>query len=108
MKSKEHIDRLVEETLESVSNRNKVKVPPFFKDKALQRMAQPAIEEKEGLRYLDWFTPNYQAAALICFVILNSAVLLSYTSDDYSEHIENFAEVYGLSETDTESYLYQN
>ncbi|MFT6370311.1 MAG: hypothetical protein ACJAWH_001394, partial [Maribacter sp.] len=28
--------------------------------------------------------------------------------DSYNDNVENFAEVYGLSETDTDSYLYQN
>ncbi len=57
-----------------------------------------------------WNAPYYiiLGEALICFVLLNTIALLYNTSDSYSENVENFAEVYGLSETDTDSYLYQN
>ncbi len=108
MENRRNIDRLVEETLNSVSNIDTVKTPPFFKDKVLNRMAQQDAEKAEGVRFLDWFTPKYQAAALICFVLLNTIALLYNTSDSYGENVEIFAEVYGLSETDTDSYLYQN
>jgi hypothetical protein len=108
MENKRNIDRLVEETLNSVSNIDTVKTPPFFKDKVLNRMVQQDTEKAEGGRFLYWFTLKYQAAALICFVLLNTIALLYNTSDSYSENIENFAEVYALSETDTDSYLYQN
>ncbi len=109
MKNKPNIDQLVEDTLASVSSIGTVKSPPFFKEKVLNLMAQQDIEKTEGVRYLDWFTPRYQAAALVCFVVLNAFALLSYNSDSsYGENVENFAEVYGLSETTTDSYLYQN
>ncbi|MFS4492181.1 hypothetical protein [Maribacter sp. 2308TA10-17] len=109
MKNRPNIDQLVEDALDSVSNIDTAKTPPFFKEKVLNRMAQQDVEKAEGVRYLNWFTPRYQAAALLCFVILNAFALLSYNSDsDYGENVENFAEVYGLSETTTDSYLYQN
>lgn len=108
MESKKNINQLVDETLQSVSGIETVKTPPFFKDKVLKQMAKGRVENEEGLGYLNWFTQKYQAAALICFVMLNAAALLSYTSDDYSENVDNFAEVYGLSETDSDLYLYQN
>lgn len=109
MKNKSTIDQLIEDALDSASSIEAVKPSPFFKDKVLNRMAQQDVESVEGIRYLNWFTPRYQAAALICFVVLNAVALLSYsTENDYSENVENFAEVYGLSETNTDSYLYQN
>ena len=108
MDNKKNIDRLVEETLESVSSIDAAKTPPFFKDKVLNRMAQNRVETEEGIAILNWFTPKFQAAALICFVVLNAFAFLSYSTDSYSENVENFAEVYGLSETDTDSYLYKN
>lgn len=107
MDTKKNIDRLVEETLESVSNIDVVKTPPFFKDKVLNRMAQKSGKEKEGVRYVDWFTPRFQAASLICFIVVNAYALLYNSAGSYSENLENFAEVYGLSETDTDSYFYQ-
>ena len=108
MESKENIDRLVEETLDSASDIRPVKTPPFFKEKVLNKMAQANIEE-DGVRYLNWLTPRYQAAILIALVIVNIVALLSNTTDNkYVENVENFAEVYGLSETHTDSYFYQN
>lgn len=108
MNNKKNIDRLVDETLESVSSIDAVKAPPFFKDKVLNRMAQKVDENKVGVRYLNWFTPQLQAAALVCFIAVNAYAMLYNSGDSYSENVENFAEVYGLSETDTDSYLYQN
>jgi len=108
MKSKRNIDQLVEQTLDSASSVEAVKAPPFFKDKVLNRMAQITAEGQENSDILGWFTPKFQAAALICFVVLNGYALLSYATNSYGENVENFAEVYGLSETDTDSYLYQN
>lgn len=109
MEHKENIDRLVKETLDSASSIKSVKTPPFLKEKVLNRMAQTNISENDGIRYLNWLTPGYQAAILIILVIINAIALLSRISDNkYVKNIENFVEVYGLSETDTDSYLYQN
>lgn len=106
MDAKKNINQLVEETLDSVSSIDAVKAPPFFKDKVLNRMAQKADENSEGVRYLNWFTPQFQAAALICFVLVNAYVLFNNSTDSYRDNVDNFAEVYGLSETDSD--LYQN
>ena len=105
MDSKKNIDRLVEETLESVSRIDAVKTPPFFKDKVLNRMTQKEVAKQEGIVIMNWFTPKLQAAALICFVILNAYAFLANSTDSYGENVENFAEVYGLSVSDTDSYL---
>ena len=108
MESKRNMDRLVEETLNSVSGIKPVKTPPFFKDKVLNSMAQSAIKKEELLPIFNWFTPKFQAAVLVCFVVINTAAVLSYTTDTYGENVKDFAEVYGLTETETGSYLYQN
>ncbi|MGB5819909.1 MAG: hypothetical protein WBG90_10540 [Saonia sp.] len=109
MESKSNIDRLVEETLDSVSGIKAVKTPPFFKDKVLNKMVQRNMEKEDGASYFNWLTPRYQAVILIALVISNTVALLSNTMDNkYVEKVENFAEVYGLSETDKDSYFYQN
>jgi hypothetical protein len=109
MESKRKIDRLVDETLESVASIDTVKTPPFFKEKVLNRMAQATKEDEKDVAIVPWFTPKLQAAALVCFVFLNAAALLTYSAEQsYNERVSSFAEVYGLSETDTDSYLYQN
>lgn len=108
MKSKTKIDQLIEETLGSVSTIDAVQAPPFFKEKVLKKMTRQQLAQEDGVVYLTWLTPKFQAAALICFVVINTVALFSYTTDDYMEDVENFADIYGLSETDTDSYLYQN
>ncbi len=102
MEDKLKIGRLVDETLDGVSAIDQVEAPPFFKEKVLNRMARRDAEEVETSSFLDWLTPKYQAVALICLVALNTVALFSYSkmTEDYSENIENFAEVYGLSETE--------
>lgn len=107
MNTKRNIDQLVEETLESVSSIDAVKAPPFFKESVLKRMHQKPVEKDDAF-VLNWFTPKFQAAALICFVFLNVAALLTYSSESYTDDVSSFAESYGLSETDSETYLYQN
>ncbi len=108
MNTKRKIDYLVDETLESVSNIAPVKPSAFFKENVLRKMNEKQPTKANEVFYLDWFTPKYQAAALVCFVCLNTVVLLSSISDNYSENVDSFAEVYGLTETDLEGYLYQN
>lgn len=111
MKSIGNIDRLVEETLDSASDIQPVKAPLFFKERVLNKMAKSNIEEEVGVRYFNWPAPSYQAAILIALVIINTVALLSNTTNsEYVENVENFADVYGLSETDVEadSYFHQN
>ncbi|QCX00377.1 hypothetical protein FGM00_09720 [Aggregatimonas sangjinii] len=106
--SKRNIDELVAETLDAVSDIETVKAPPFFKDKVLNRIRDQNTKVEASKAPFFWFTPRYQLVALICFVVLNTVALLSYTSDSYTDNVENFAEMYGLSETSTDFYLYQN
>ncbi len=107
--SKPNIDQLIEATIDSASNINAVKTSPFFKEKVLNNIAKQDIIKNADVGYLNWFTPSYQAAALVFFVILNAYVLVSNNSDNSDvDTFENFADVYGLSETTTDSYLYQN
>lgn len=108
MKSKPKIDQLIEEALDSVATIEAVQVPPFFKEKVLNKMRQEQVAKEHGLVPVAWLTPKFQAAALICFVVINTVALFSYTTDDYSDDVDKFAEIYGLSETDTDSYFYQN
>lgn len=108
MNTKGNIDQQVTETLECVSNIDRVQTSPFFKEKVMRRLAEQETVPTEGIVYLNWFTPKYQAAALICFIFLNVAALLTYSSDTYTDDVSSFAEVYGLSETDSETFLYEN
>ncbi|MEX0288587.1 MAG: hypothetical protein AB3N14_05710 [Flavobacteriaceae bacterium] len=104
MERKDKIEKLIEETLESASHIETVEVPSLFKEKVLNSMATPEeITEEAGI--ISWFTPRYQVAALICFVIVNAYAVLQYTLDNYEDNVESFAEEYGLSEAE-EDYGY--
>ncbi len=106
MNSKKVIQKEVEETLKSTSYLRMVKAPPFFKDKVLYRLAQQSTNQREENAFLSWFTPKYQAVALLFFVFLNVAAILTYSSERYGENISDFVAAYQLSETDTNSYIY--
>ena len=108
MNTKGNIDQLVEETLESISAIEAIKTPPFFKEKVLRSLSQQNAIKTKGIAYLNWFAPKYQVAVLICFIFLNAAALLTYSSERHSDNVSSFAEVYGLSETDSDIYLYKN
>ncbi len=109
MKNKSKIDRLVEETLNSVSEIENSAPPPFFKDMVLKKMARKETEKEHGVYYSNWLTISYQAAILVALVVLNLLALLSNTTDDkYVENVKNFATVYGLSEMDKDAYPYEN
>jgi hypothetical protein len=104
----EQKDNTLDNQLEILNAIEEVKVNHFFKHKVLQSIKQEQ-EIKESSTLYVWFTPKLQAAALVCFVFLNAAALLTYSAEQsYNERVSSFAEVYGLSETDTDSYLYQN
>ena len=108
MDTKENIDQLVDETLESVTKIGAVKTSPFFKEKVVRNLSQQDVVETKEVAYFNWFTPKYQAAALICFIFLNVAALLTYSSESYNDNVSSFAEVYGLSETNSDTYFDQN
>lgn len=108
MDTKGNIDQLVEETLEIVSAISAVKTPAFFKEKVLRSLSEKPAVQKESNVYLNWFTPRYQAAALICFIFVNAVALSTYSSESYSDNVSSFAEVYGLSETNSDTYFDQN
>ena len=108
MEAKKNINQMIDETLESVSRIDTVDTPPFFKDKVLRRLDKQEEKETEGIMYLDWFTPKFQAAALVCFVLLNLGVLLNSSTDNYEENLTSFAQTYGLSETGANSYFAEN
>ena len=108
MDTKRSIDKLVDETLASVSKIDMVQTSPFFKEKVFRSMSEQEETVTKEVAYLNWFTPKFQAAALICFVFLNAVALLTYSSEDYSENVSSFAEVYGLSESGSDTFFDQN
>ncbi|MGX1929739.1 hypothetical protein [Flagellimonas sp. 2504JD4-2] len=104
MDGKKITQQKIEEVLESASQIEAVNTSPFFKDKVLHRLANTEeVEESSAL--LGWFTPRYQAAVLILFVILNVVAIYSYRSSNQQEQITTFAEAFGLSNSENQSIL---
>ncbi|MEK6155595.1 hypothetical protein WIW50_20215 [Flavobacteriaceae bacterium 3-367] len=102
----ENVEKQVEETLEAASRIAQVKAPPFFKEGVLNRMRTGKGEEERPL--IPWFTPKYQVAALICIIMVNAFVLLWYASDNYDQSVANFAQAYGISNSDNDSFFNVN
>ncbi len=109
MKTKGNIDSLVEETLDSASGIKTATTPPFFKEKVLNKMVQSAVGIEDNAPFFRWLTPRYQVIILIVLIITNAVALFSITEESSNvENVEDFAEIYGLSEPDTDLYFYDN
>ncbi|WP_420602580.1 hypothetical protein [Flagellimonas sp.] len=104
MDGKKITQQKIDEVLETASQIDTVDTSPFFKDKVLYRLAN-VEEEKEPYFPLGWFTPKYQVAALFLFAILNIVAIYTYRSSNQQEQITAFAEAFGLSTSDDESFL---
>ena len=107
MKDNKNIKGLVEETLEEAGRVESVSTPPYFKERTLNAIFRPEelAEKQPGLA---WFAPKLQVALLIFLVVVNSLALIWYSSGNYDQNVENFAEAYGLSEDESESYYNLN
>lgn len=104
MDGKKTTQQKVDETLDAASRIKAVKEPPFFKDRVLREMARP-ITPKTVHFWLDWFTPKYQVAAIVLFVVLNALALWSYNNQNEQQELQSFAQAYGLSTSENESIL---
>lgn len=103
MNDKKITSQFVDELIDSISAVEPVDVPPFFKDKVLQKLGRREVNEVPSIA--PWFTPRYQLAALLLFIFLNAAVLYYYSSTRQQQELETFADSYGLSASQQESLL---
>jgi len=104
MNDKKTTSELVDSIIDSATEIDTIKTPPFFKDKVLQQLLN--IDEAEPVRdWLVWFTPKYQIAALFVFLVLNFSVLYSYSHYTEQQNIKAFAEAYGLSDSQNDYIL---
>lgn len=104
MKLKENTDKYVEDAFEALETIEEVNVNHFFKHKVLQQLKNQKVEQPKFLR---WFTPQLQLAALGLVLLLNaSALFYAYSLQDYSttNSLENFAQEYAL-QSETTSIL---
>ncbi len=94
METNRNIKNKIEDTLNAMDAIQEVKVSPFFKDKAMQRLF---AEKEEAPLIRSWFSPKLQLATLVCFVVLNVLAFTQLNSNEYDNNINEFAETYGLS-----------
>lgn len=104
MDGKKITQQKIDEVLDSASQIEAVNTPPFFKDKVLNRLVD-TDEVEELLPILTWFTPKYQVAALLLFIVLNVMAIYTYRSSNQQEQLTTFAEAFGLSSSDQQSIL---
>ena len=104
MNDKKTTAKFLDELIDSASDIERVKTPPFFKDKVLNRLEkdQKAIEVPP---FWYWFSPRLQLAALLVFVFLNIGVLYYYAQNSREQELQSFAEAYGLSTSQEESII---
>ncbi|MEM1337332.1 MAG: hypothetical protein AAF717_16670 [Bacteroidota bacterium] len=95
------IDKLIDAAGDIAS----VNTPPFFKDKVLVRLGQIQEGIQPAQPVLHWFSPKFQAIALLVFVMLNIGALLYYKKDLKAQEVQTFAEIYGFSASEETSIL---
>lgn len=104
MIDKKNTSKIIDELLDSPLVIDEVNTPPFFKDKVLNKLSQNT-EERTATDWLNWFTPKYQIAAMVLFVMLNFIALYSYSASNKEVELQNYAQTYGLSNTSQDSIL---
>lgn len=104
MKSKEQINKLLEDTFNVLDTIEEVKVNHFFKHKVLQQFEN---QKDEKSSVFGWFTPQLQMATLSVILLLNLGTLYyAYSNDNSSStnNIETFTQEYAL-QLDSNSIL---
>ncbi|WCO00654.1 hypothetical protein [Psychroserpens ponticola] len=101
MKIYNNIQDKIDDVLNSVDAVNDVKVSPFFKDKAMQRLFTE--KDKSQAKVWSWFSPQLQLVTLMVFVVLNVFAMTQLDSNTSSEEIDEFAQTYSLTSTDYQS-----
>ncbi|MDT0539409.1 MULTISPECIES: hypothetical protein [Croceitalea] len=104
MNDKKNTSKFIDELLDTPLVLDKVNTPAFFKDKVLNKLSQSSTE-KSATDWLFWFTPKYQIAAMVLFVMLNLIALYNYSASNKEVELQNYAQAYGLSNTIQDSIL---
>jgi hypothetical protein len=99
MTSNFEINKKVQETLDSIESIEEVQVSPFFKENVMHQIRN-APEDIQEVTW-SWFTPKLQLATLVFVVVLNVMAFSNLHEATYDANINNFAESYGLSSTET-------
>jgi hypothetical protein len=99
MTSNFEINKKVHETLDSIESIKEVQVSSFFKENVMHQIRNATEDIQEAT--WSWFTPKLQLATLVCVVVLNVLAFNNLKEATYDANINNFAESYGLSSTET-------
>ena len=98
METNKNIQDKIDSTFSAMDAIETVNVSPFFKDKTMNVLF---AEKEEKQTAWNWFAPKLQLATLVCVVVLN---VIAFTkledASSYDENISEFAESYGLSNSD--------
>ncbi|NKI30377.1 hypothetical protein HCU67_00355 [Muricauda sp. DJ-13] len=92
----------VENLLNSLSAIEKVEVSPDFKKNVIDKLAN---QQSKVVEFLPWFTPKYQIAAVLTFLVINLSALFYYNTTLQEEKLESLANSYGITTTENESSL---
>lgn len=98
MKKNKNISDLVEDTFNVFNSIEETAVSPFFKQKVLSRMF---LKDKEKTIVVNWFTPKLQLAAIALVLLINAISLLYVFNQNNSNTLDNFAQEYSLSSTNS-------
>ncbi|WP_323787992.1 hypothetical protein [Psychroserpens sp.] len=101
MKTNNNIQNDIDAIFDSVNSIKDVHVSPFFKDRAMQRLF--AEKQVNQSRVWSWFSPQFQLATLMVFLILNVFAITKLDSNATSDEIDEFAETYSLIASEYES-----
>lgn len=104
METNKDIQTKINTTMRAFDVIEEVNVSPFFKDQTMKRLFE---ERKEDIAIWSWFTPKLQLATLMCLVFLNVWAYKTYNSNTYHSNLNEFAESYGLTVSETDTSLFK-
>ena len=90
------LDDKMDKAFESLDTIQKVEISQNFKEDVLARL-KVTQEEKYSL----WFTPKYQIAATIIFLLINTLVIYYAFNSKSEDTIDAFAREYHLKSSET-------
>lgn len=103
MEINKNIQDKVDSAFDALGAIESVNVSPFFKDKTMQVLF---AEQEEKQSVWNWFTPKLQLATLVCIVALNIVAFTKIeNASSYDENLSEFAESYGLSDSESDTTI---
>lgn len=104
MDKDKEIRNRVDKALQSIDSIEAVNVSPFFKDKVIQKINAQSEETPKST--WTWLSPQVQLALLVVVIVFNVMAYLQINSTEYDDNVDSFAQMYGLSESDTNEFQF--